>query len=446
MILRLRSVVLATTCIATALHAQNQFDSRITGYVGFRFPCDGAVQPVLRVQNVGGQTMTSCDIDVLKNGLANNTFNWVLGVPAAPGQTRQPTLPVVGGIQPGDVLEFRILTVNGQADQDADGNVLQVPMTDEKGTAPSYQVQVKVLTDGEPEQTSWAIKNSLGEVVSASPAYAQPGTAFQSDLVLSADQCYSFEVYDSGGDGLGATRSDAYVKLMSLGTEVAAASGDFGALFRKGAQTGTDNGCMPAQLTSTADPVISCGAMGLSLSGSSILHATEVPGANRYQFRFTNIPGQPAYVRNITSPTRSLTLSTWATNPLKRGRKYNVQVRTSFDNGASWCPFGPSCPIGISANQQAQARALGYFDAEVADFRIFPNPSDDGSLHIALDEISDASTVAVEVFNSTGERELDTVLPAGGTRTLPMPALASGLYIVRVTIDGTSIAQRVIVR
>lgn len=445
---RIPSTLLAIIAFTTLAHAQNQFDSRITGYVGLRFPCDGSVQPVLRVQNVGDQTMTSCDIDVLKNGLTNNTFNWVLGVPAAPGQTRQPALPVVGDLQPGDVLEFRILTVNGQADQGVDGNILQVPLTDEKGSAPSYQVQVKVLTDDNPTETSWAIKDPLGAVVSSSPAYNQPGTTFQTNLVLSADQCYNFEVYDSGGDGLGTTRSEAYVKLMSTGTEVAAATGDFGALFRKGAQTGTDNGCMPAQLTPTADPLVSCGAMGLSLRGSSVLYATEVPGANKYQFRFTNIAGQPNYLRNITSPTRSLELSTWATNPLKRGRKYNVQLRASFDNGTSWCAFGPACVIGISSAVQLQTRSVDMAATTDATFRIFPDPSEDGLFHIALDGLDDAADVGIEVFNSTGERAGGMMLPAmlaGEVRALPIPPLASGLYVVRVTVDGAISTQRVVV-
>ena len=35
-------------------------------------------------------------------------------------------------------------------------------MTDEKGDADSYQVQVKVLTDDNPGETSWKIKNALG--------------------------------------------------------------------------------------------------------------------------------------------------------------------------------------------------------------------------------------------------------------------------------------------
>ncbi len=64
-------------CAGTLKAQIIQYDSRIESYVGLSYSCDGVVQPVLRIQNVGGETMTSCDIDILKNGLTNSTFNWV---------------------------------------------------------------------------------------------------------------------------------------------------------------------------------------------------------------------------------------------------------------------------------------------------------------------------------------------------------------------------------
>ena len=84
-----------------------------------------------------------------------------------------------------------------------------------------------------------------------------------------------------------------------------------------------------------------------------------------------------------------------------------------------------------------------------ATFRIFPDPSEDGLFNIALDGLDDAADVGIEMFNSTGERTAGMMLPAmmaGETRSLPMPALASGLYVVRVTVDGAMSTQRVVVR
>jgi hypothetical protein len=442
--------LLLSATVVTA--QQNQYDSRIESYVGLRYVCDGVVQPVLRIQNVGGETMTSCDIDILKNGFTNSTFNWVLANPAAPGQTRQPVLPVVSGVLQGDVLEFRILTVNGQPDQGPVENILQVPMTDEKGTADSYQVQVKVLTDENPEETSWRIKDALGNTVAQSPAYTEAGTVFTTSLTITADQCYNFEVLDGGGDGFGVARELGYAKLLSLGSEVAAVSGDFASLYRKGVQTGTEAGCVPSALTATPDPAVSCGANGLVL-GSSVIHATEVPGANKYRFRFTNIPGQPAYARNIASTSRSLTLGNWATLPLKRGRTYNVQVQGSFDNGSTWCPFGTSCTIrigyGVAGDEQRMFEVEG--DEPMSSvFNIFPNPSTDGSLNITVSGFDEEAPVTMEVHDLIGSRVASVFLGpvSDGSTTpvmLPQP-LARGIYLVHMRAGDHTATQRLVVQ
>ena len=390
--------------------------------------------------------MTSCDIDILKNGVTENTFNWVLGVPAATNEFRQPLLPPVNGVQDGDVLEFRILTVNGIPDEGPTENILQVPMTDDKVDAASYQVRVEVLTDGSPGETSWRLVAANGTVVAQSPAYTLAGELYTTDLALSADACYSFKVDDAGGDGLGEAREAAYVKLKSLGAEVAVASGDFGTEFRSVAQAGTADGCVPSQLTTLPEPAVSCGAVGLLLNGSSTIHATEVPGAGRYQFRFTNVPGQPAYARNIAGPTRSLTLARWSTLPLKRGRSYQVQVRASFDNGATWCAFGPTCTIAISNAAEAQPRMAidAGFDLEAL---LFPNPTPDGRLSVRLDGMDAEEELQVEVFNAMGGLEATgRQQVVEGVQQLAVPVLAPGMHMVRLTLGGSVRITRVMVR
>lgn len=443
---------IALSLTITVCGQGNQFDSRIDSYVGLRHPCDGSVQPVLRIQNVGGETMTSCDIDILRNGLAETTFNWVLGSPAATNEFRQPALPTMAGVQPGDVLEFRILTVNGEADQGPAENIMQVPLTDEKGEAESYQVQVKVLTDDNPAETSWTIKNALGATVAQSPEYAMPGALMETPVVLSADQCYNFEVYDSGADGFGEAREMGYAKLMSMGQEVATATGAFGGLYRKVAQTGTGDGCMPTQLTSTADPAISCGAMNLILGGSTI-HATEVPGANKYMFRFTSIPGQPAYARNNTSPTRSLAIGKWATLPLKKGRTYNVQVRASFDNGGTWCDFGTSCLIRVGYGvPPLQQRDADFEELPMAgmDLSLWPNPSSDGNFTLQLDGYDLEEALLIEAFDVQGARvaqmRASTPSEAGTIDVRWDHSLEQGLYLVRITHGGAVTTERLVVR
>jgi hypothetical protein len=64
-----------------------------------------------------------------------------------------------------------------------------------------------------------------------------------------------------------------------------------------------DPPCSTTQLTVVADPVVSCGATGLTRSNT--IYATTVAGANLYQFEFS----RPGYTRRITSPTRAQVLN-----------------------------------------------------------------------------------------------------------------------------------------
>ncbi|HMU13891.1 MAG: T9SS type A sorting domain-containing protein [Bacteroidetes bacterium] len=444
--------VAAITFATMAFGQANQFDSRIDSYVGLRYPCDGGVQPVLRVQNVGSETMTSCDIDVIKNGLSEGTFNWVLGVPAATNQFRQPALPPMSGVVPGDVLEFHILTVNGQADQGATENILQVPLTDEKGDAASYQAQVKVLTDDNPEETSWRLRDALGNTVAQSPVYTEAAAFTETAVTLSPDQCYNFEVFDSGNNGFGESRDAGYAKLMSLGADVAVATGNFGGLYRKVAETGSDDGCMPTQLVSTPDPVISCNTWNHIL-GQSTLYADDVPGANLYRFRFTNVAGQPAYARNITSPGRALPLNKWYTLPLKPGRTYHVQIQASFNNGATYCAYGPQCLIHIGYPQLGQGE-MRAAEAELLPvdrlFSVFPNPSADGRFNLRADGFDAEEPLNIEVLTLQGARKAaprTIVLAEEGVQALALDRpLESGMYILRITVGGSVTTERLIVR
>lgn len=216
--------------------------------------------------------------------------------------------------------------------------------------------------------------------------------------------------------------------------------------------TGGNPDCLPTELTTTANPVISCGAVNLKFDGSSIISATEVPGATRYQFRFTNIAGQPAYSRNITFPARSFTLTKWYTNPLKAGRTYNVVVRASFDNGATWCDYGPSCTVRISWSPFAPGMVRGVEEAAATapELRVYPNPTNGEQVRIQLSGADPALTTAtLDLVDLIGQRvltatlplrdgELDTVLPLRND-------LAEGVYLLTITAGERVLNERVVI-
>ncbi|MBV6405101.1 MAG: hypothetical protein GFGODING_01867 [Flavobacteriales bacterium] len=195
--------------------------------------------------------------------------------------------------------------------------------------------------------------------------------------------------------------------------------------------------CAPTQLTTTPDPVVSCGATGLLLDGGSVIWANEVPGAVKYQFHFANVPGEPSYSRNIASSTRSLTLKKWATLPLKAGRTYNVTVRASFDGGATYCPFDAACTVHIAYPPGAAPRIAATDDASFQGIRIAPNPVSGSEMSIALDgPVERDRVITLLLHDATGRLVLEhgIVVPANGTQVVqPLDAaLSNGPYLTTV--------------
>ena len=193
-------VILA--CLSSFLaSAQNDYDARILAYRGLRYPCVDSVTPVLRIQNAGAQAMNSCVVETWKNGVVDNSFDWQLAIAAVTNEERQPAFPTVAATA-GDVLEFRIISVNGNPDQDATGNVFQFTVSGAASTCGQQTVEVEVFTDAQPGETTWLIRNDLGQVVAQGGPYAT-GSSIESHWVtLPSNACFGVELSDSGGDGM----------------------------------------------------------------------------------------------------------------------------------------------------------------------------------------------------------------------------------------------------
>ena len=214
-------------------------------------------------------------------------------------------------------------------------------------------------------------------------------------------------------------------------------------------------GCQPTQLTTTPNPVVTCGIINVKLDGTTTLWADEVPGANRYQYLFTNISGQPVYSRSIAGPTRSRQLFQWYTTPLKAGRTYRVQVRASFDGGNTWCPYGQFCTIRISNQPNPLFRDLeqgeDLSDATTAEptLSLLPNPVRDGRVMLLIDGLSTVPghVAHIEVFDTMGRSVLnDQVSQANlaSGQLLDLQGQGKGLYLVQVSLNDERFVERLI--
>ncbi len=233
--------------------------------------------------------------------------------------------------------------------------------------------------------------------------------------------------------------------------------------------------CPAVQLVSTPGSQFSCGATNKIVGNSGpdgrivSTQASRVIGgvsqqANRYQFDITTTGG---YSRTIVATTRTLVLGQWYTNPLLCGfNTYSVRVRASFDGGATWCPYGATCSVGITNNlaapfcTSAPAFAGGdddrvFFDGDetssVATLSMWPNPNRGDQLYLTIDQLNaDVTTATVDIFDLYGKKvtsrtiaingsTLNTVINLDGT-------IASGMYLVNLTAGEQTFIQRLVIQ
>jgi len=210
--------------------------------------------------------------------------------------------------------------------------------------------------------------------------------------------------------------------------------------------------CPPSQLTTTASPVVSCGATGLS--HSSYIYADNVVSATNYQFEFS----RPGYLRRITSPTRAQSLNFY-TYPLLDNTCYNVRVRLSFDGGTTYCPFGPYCTISLGSGNcnffgmAPVADESDYSDIVITDeqLTLWPNPNDGRSVNLAFNRLDPSDDlVTITLVDATGKlahtariaRPLDQ-----RTIRLELPTdLSPGLYLVNIQVGERMFNERLVLQ
>ena len=217
------------------------------------------------------------------------------------------------------------------------------------------------------------------------------------------------------------------------------------------------------------NPYLSCNGTR-NVGAGNLVHARPVTrlnnnnvpvNANRYQFRFR------IQAENITVIKISATGQYWVpvTAPLQACKTYQVDVRTSFDNGATWCtdfiapalvdPWGEVCYLNTSGCLEGTGggqRVLHDGSTAVpAQLRMYPNPNRGDQLMIALDGIAaEVNTVSVDIHDTFGKRvSARTIAVADGFINTSIDLngdLAAGMYMVNVTAGDDTYNERLVIQ
>ncbi len=213
--------------------------------------------------------------------------------------------------------------------------------------------------------------------------------------------------------------------------------------------TGCEVG-MSAPLSVTCTELISAPTYGHSCNetrafntNNSFIYAMPVTGATEYQFRVFN--ANEGYDETFIRSTYILQMK-WnigVAPPLANGSTYNVQVNVKV--GTVYSGFcGDVCTITIDNGGNRPEASL---EQATGTATLWPNPVRDGQVHLSIDGIRDADQhITIDILDLYGKQVFAKEYGNSGERfttTLDLPGgIASGMYLVNITVNGKSIVQR----
>jgi hypothetical protein len=188
----------------------------------------------------------------------------------------------------------------------------------------------------------------------------------------------------------------------------------------------------------------SCNETRAFNTNNSFIYAQPVVGGTEYQFRLINT--QEGYDETFIRNTYILQLK-WNNNVapmLQDGYTYNVQINVKV-NGlySGFCPSSCNITIDNSGNRPEASMTQANF----GEATLWPNPVRDGQVNLNIEGIQDADQqITVDIqdiygkqvfakeFGNSGER-FNTILNLSSD-------IASGVYMVNITVNGKNTVQR----
>jgi len=163
------------------------------------FNCLGKVSPVIIIRNNGSENLTSLDIQYSVNGGTPQAYSWT-GNLGFLGKDEIALDEISFNVIDENSLVILSENTNGVGDDYVTNDTYIKPF--EEAVHTSNQIRLVLITDDNPEETTWEVFNSNGEVILSGGPYTQAGTVIQEYHDLDIEDCYRFLVYDAGNNGL----------------------------------------------------------------------------------------------------------------------------------------------------------------------------------------------------------------------------------------------------
>ena len=187
-------------------------DAAIVETVAPQTSCGEEYSAEITLKNFGTNDLTSIDFEYSVNDGDVQTYSWTGNI--AQNETSIVELPSFAiDANQSNTFKVEALNPNGIEDE-LDGN--NSASVDFQKTAYLPQnCKLAILTDDKPEETTWDIKDSEGNIIASGGPYTSSGIKLE-EFSWPADDCYTLSMYDAGGDGM----EDGFYKLTNSSTQI----------------------------------------------------------------------------------------------------------------------------------------------------------------------------------------------------------------------------------
>ncbi|MBS1547205.1 MAG: hypothetical protein JSU02_07485, partial [Bacteroidetes bacterium] len=238
------------------------------------------------------------------------------------------------------------------------------------GPCTGNYVVVNITTDSSPAGLGWQIHDGANALIASGAPTVPNSINSETVCVGPASACYTFNLYDSFGDGIAGggwelrtttgkllLHDEFAVGATSPLTPTASASYGSGHSF-----------CLPAGPTNIA--ATECGIFNNALGNK--VYSNKVTGATQYQFEFSD--PDVGFIRRIAVNRNYVAFNEMVANPLIPGVKYFARVRCNVSGPVANAHWGSGCEMGlgtvqvVNCSQLIQAPAYGHSCNETRTF------------------------------------------------------------------------------
>jgi hypothetical protein len=294
-------------------------DAEVTTVQNFSYTnCNGMIQPEVTVRNNGSDVLTTMDIHYTVNGEDPVVYNWTGNLGFLESETV--LLPEADfAVLEENQLVITLENPNGIADEYVQNNTQSIVIDQAPSGDPNMTLYM--VLDDNPEETTWEVTNYQGDVIHQGGPYSTPGETILEQLPFTSTNCYTFTIYDAGGDGLSQGGSIAFgfgstylINAVNFGSkDEAQFSIEFTGVNEPGSLSAFSVFPNPAgevlNIRFTLDRTLSYSYTLLNSSGQEVLDGSFTNAASGQQSVTLDLNSVPAgiYYLQLTSETFSRT-------------------------------------------------------------------------------------------------------------------------------------------